>query len=76
MVNNIIRSKYIFVEKNKIEILFSNYIFALTFQIPSLELCFPFVKCCLAILFVLDSGTRGLDTALPFMRNYKTAKPN
>ena len=28
MVNNIVRSKYIFVE-NKIEILFSNYIFLL-----------------------------------------------
>ena len=34
MVNNIVRSKYIFVENNKIEILFSNYIFALTFQSP------------------------------------------
>ena len=32
MVNNIVRSKYIFVENNKIEILFSNYIFGLTFQ--------------------------------------------
>ena len=29
MVNNIVRSKYIFVESNKIEILFSNYIFGL-----------------------------------------------
>ena len=29
MVNNIVRSKYILVEKNKIEILFSNYIFGL-----------------------------------------------
>ena len=35
MVNNIIRSKCIFVENNNIEILFSNYIFGLTFQIPS-----------------------------------------
>ena len=35
MVNNIVRSKYIFVENNKIEILFSNYIFGLTFQSPS-----------------------------------------
>ena len=26
MVNNIVRSKYIFVESNKIEILFSNYV--------------------------------------------------
>ena len=34
MVNNIVRSKYIFVENNKIEILFSNYIFGLTFQGP------------------------------------------
>ena len=32
MVNNIVRSKYIFVENNKIEILFSNYIFRLFFQ--------------------------------------------
>ena len=32
MVNNIVRSKYIFVENNKIEILFSNHIFVLTFQ--------------------------------------------
>ena len=32
MVNNIVRSKYIFEENNKIEILFSNYIFGLTFQ--------------------------------------------
>ena len=35
MVNNIVRSKYIFVENNKIKILFSNYIFGLTFQSPS-----------------------------------------
>ena len=35
LVNNIIRSKYIFVEKIKIEILFSNYIFGCTFQSPS-----------------------------------------
>ena len=35
MVNNIVRSKYIFVKNNKIEILFSNYIFGLTFQSPS-----------------------------------------
>ena len=27
MVNNIVRSKYIFAENNKIEILFSNYIY-------------------------------------------------
>ena len=33
MVNNIVRSKYIFVENNKIEILFSNYIFGLTFEV-------------------------------------------
>ena len=32
MVNSIVRSKYIFVENNKIEILFSNYVFGLTFQ--------------------------------------------
>ena len=31
LVNNIVRSKYIFVENNKIEILFSNYIFGLTY---------------------------------------------
>ena len=37
MINNIERSNYIFVENNKIEILFSNYIFALTFQSPSLS---------------------------------------
>ena len=35
MVNNIVRSNYIFVENNKIEILFSNYTFGLTFQSPS-----------------------------------------
>ena len=35
MVNNIVRSKYIFVENNKIEILFSNYMFGLSFQSPS-----------------------------------------
>ena len=35
MVNNINRSKYIFVENNKYEMLFSNYIFGLTFQSPS-----------------------------------------
>ena len=35
IVNNIVRSKYIFVENNKIEILFSNYIFGLTFQYAS-----------------------------------------
>ena len=35
MVNNIVRGKYIFVENNKIEILFSNYIFGLTFKCPS-----------------------------------------
>ena len=32
MANNIDRSTYIFVENNKIEILFSKYIFGLTFQ--------------------------------------------
>ena len=32
MVNKIVRSKYIFVENNKIEILFSNYIFGVTFE--------------------------------------------
>ena len=35
MVNNIVRSKYIFVENNKIEKLFSKYIFGLTFQSSS-----------------------------------------
>ena len=35
MVNNIVRSKYISVENNKIEILFSNYIFGLTFHLQS-----------------------------------------
>ena len=35
MVNNIVRSKYIFVENNKINILFSDYILGLTFQSPS-----------------------------------------
>ena len=35
MVINIVRCKYIFVENNKIEILFSNSIFGLTFQNPS-----------------------------------------
>ena len=34
MVNTIVRSKYIFVENNNIEILFSNYIFRLTCQSP------------------------------------------
>ena len=36
MVNNIIRNKCIFVENNKIEISFSNYIFGLTFQSPNI----------------------------------------
>ena len=31
-VNNIVRSKYIFVEDNKIEISLSNYIFRLTLK--------------------------------------------
>ena len=35
MVNNIVRSKYIFVENNKINILFSDYILGLTSQSPS-----------------------------------------
>ena len=35
MVNNIVRSQYNFVESNKIETLFSNFIFGLTFQSPS-----------------------------------------
>ena len=35
MVNNIVRSKYIFVENNKINILFPDYILGLTFQSPS-----------------------------------------
>ena len=35
MVNNIVRSKYIFVENNKITILFSDYILGLTFKSPS-----------------------------------------
>ena len=34
MVNSIVRSKYIFVESNKIEIMFLNYIFGFTFQSP------------------------------------------
>ena len=33
--NNIVISKYIFMENDKIEIIFSNYIFRLTFQGPS-----------------------------------------
>ena len=37
MINNIVRSKYIFMENNKIEILFSNYILGLTSQSPSLD---------------------------------------
>ena len=32
MVNNIVRSKYVFVKNNKIQILFSNYILGLTFK--------------------------------------------
>ena len=36
MVNNIIRNKCIFVENNKIEISFSDYIFGLTFQSPNI----------------------------------------
>ena len=38
MVNNIIKSNYIFVENNKIEILFFDNIFGLTFQSPSSKL--------------------------------------
>ena len=37
MINNIVRSKYIFVEKNKIQILFFNYIFGLTFHSASIK---------------------------------------
>ena len=48
MVNNIVRSKYIFVENNKIEILFSNYIFGLTFQSPSSKMYLLFHKNVLA----------------------------
>ena len=40
MVNNIARSKYTFLENNKIEILFSNYIFRLIFEKPSLKMDF------------------------------------
>ena len=42
MASNIIRSKHIFVgnEKKEIEILFSNYIFVLTLQSPSLKMDF------------------------------------
>ena len=36
MVYNIIRNRYIFVENNKIEISFSDYIFGLTFQSPNI----------------------------------------
>ena len=32
MVNNTVRKKFIFVENNQIEILFSNYTVGLTFQ--------------------------------------------
>ena len=32
IIHSVIRSKYIFVENDKIEILFCNYIFQLTFQ--------------------------------------------
>ena len=35
MINNIARSKHIFMENNENEKLFSNYIFGLTFQSPS-----------------------------------------
>ena len=35
MVNSIVRTKYIFVENDKIEILFSNCMFWLTFQSPT-----------------------------------------
>ena len=35
LINNTIRSKYTFVENNKIEMLFSNHTFRLTFQSPS-----------------------------------------
>ena len=33
--NNIVRSKYIFIKNDKIEIIFTNYMFRLTFQGPS-----------------------------------------
>ena len=35
MVNNVVRNKHSFVENNKIGILFTNYVFGLTFQSPS-----------------------------------------
>ena len=38
MVNNVVRSKYIFVENNKIEILFSHHLFGLTLQSPQSNL--------------------------------------
>ena len=37
MRNNIVRNKYIFVQNDKIEMSFSNYIFRLTFQRWTLE---------------------------------------
>ena len=44
MVNNIVRSKYIFVENIKIEILFLNYIFGLTFPNSILKVIFIYKK--------------------------------
>ena len=48
MVNNIVRSKYIFVDNNKIEILFSNYIFGLISEVH-----LPTVYLLLTILFTI-----------------------
>ena len=49
MVNNIVRSKYIFVENNKIEILFSNYISGLISEVH-----LPTVYLLLTILFTIN----------------------
>ena len=63
MVNNIVRSKYIFVENNKIEILFSNYIFGLTFE-SNLQSSFIYKK--------LDKILKLINIQLKFIKEDKT----
>ena len=63
MVNNIVRSKYIFLENIKIEILFSNYIFGLTFE-SHLQSNFIYKK--------LDKILKPINIQLKFIKEDKT----
>ena len=63
MVNNIVRSKYIFLENIKIEILFSNYIFGFTFE-SHLQSNFIYKK--------LDKILKPINIQLKFIKEDKT----